>query len=162
MDKLFRLFSKGKKDEPKAKEEEDLVINQQKVKFEIQALKKDEVLDEIVKKLKVGGKQIDSYQNYIKNLDSLICQYKPEKTELEYRFSKANEKNLISNDNSKKEFYFLDPTNIDKMRLVGKIGESPTIFDLTSLHGELIYTYSKINNNNQISLKFSLSKVFQA
>ncbi len=101
MDKLFRLFSKAKKEEPKAKEEEDLVINQKIVKFEIQALRKDEVLEKIVKELKIGGKHIDSYENYIKSLDDLICQYHPEKTELDYRFSKANEKNEISNENRK-------------------------------------------------------------
>ncbi len=33
------------------------------------------------------------------------------------------------------------------MRLVGKIGDSPTILDSTSLHGELIYTYSKTYPN---------------
>ena len=89
MDRFFKMFSKGKNDEPKAKEEEDLVVNNQKIQFEVRQMKKEEILEKLVKDLKIGGKQVDSYENYIKNLDGLLSQYRGDKTELEYRYTKV-------------------------------------------------------------------------
>ena len=95
MDKFFKMFSYGKKEENKAKQEEDLIVNNQKIDFEIKPLEKDKILESLVQEIKIGGKNVDNYENYIKNLDNLFSQYKPEKTELEYRYKKSLEKNSM-------------------------------------------------------------------
>lgn len=141
MDKFFRMFSLGKKEETKNKEEEDLTINQQKVTYEVRPLLKDQILETSVREIKIGGQQVDSYENYIKKLDDLFSQYNSEKNELEYRYTKAIDKNSSQILGIMK--FTLATNNLDKMKIVGKIGDSPTILDETSLYGSLKYSYSK-------------------
>ena len=94
MDRFFKMFSKGlsgKKEEPKKEEEDpmfDLNLN-----FEVTYLKPNEILNSLVKEVKIGGQQIESYENYNFSLHKLISQFNDEASELDYRYKKFIEKN---------------------------------------------------------------------
>lgn len=40
--------------------------------------------------------------------------------------------------------YNIDTSEIDKMKIVGKLGDEPTILDTNSIFGQIAYTYSII------------------
>jgi hypothetical protein len=103
MDRFFKMFSKSsskKEVENKAKEEEDLLF-EGTLNFQVTQLKPNETLNCLVKDLKIGGTTIEDYDSYFNNLDKLFSQYKENITELDYRFNKACEKNEILPDISK-------------------------------------------------------------
>ncbi len=97
MDRFFKMFSKGhssgKKDEPKAKEEEDPMFVENNLNFEVVQMKPNDALNNLVKEIKIGGKHMESYDNYNASLDKLLSQFNEEATELDYRYRKVLEKN---------------------------------------------------------------------
>lgn len=103
MDKFFKFFSKSnnKRDsENKAKEEEDLVFDTS-LSFEVTPVKQNDKLKELVKDIKVGGVNVENFEAYNSGIDKLLSQYNETITELEYRFIKYCEKNEIMPDISK-------------------------------------------------------------
>ena len=96
MDRFFKMFTKGnssgKKDEPKAKEEEDPMF-ENNLNFEVVQMKPNDALNNLVKEIKIGGQHMESYDNYNASLDKLLSQFNEEAMELDYRYRKVLEKN---------------------------------------------------------------------
>jgi hypothetical protein len=109
MNNFFNMFKKmmpGKNSENRSKEEED-PFSDVSLSFEVTPLKSDEVLNNLVKDLKIGGELIESYESFNRGLDKLLAQYKEDSTELEYRYSKVCEKEEILPDLSKITFLYI-------------------------------------------------------
>jgi hypothetical protein len=104
MDRFFKMFSKGlsgKKEEPK-KEEEDPMFDVN-LNFEVTQMKPNEILNSLIKDVKIGGQQMESYENYNLSLDKLLSQFNEEASELDYRYKKIIEKSdMMEVDTGKK------------------------------------------------------------
>jgi hypothetical protein len=95
MDRFFKMFSKGtssnKKEENKAKEEEDLVLPNS-LSFEITQLKSNDILNVLVKDIKIGGVLMENIEHYNSSLVKLLEQFNEGINELDYRYSKFCER----------------------------------------------------------------------
>ncbi len=103
MNNLFNMFKKilpGKEAERKIKEEED-PNGEANFTFEVNPIKSLDVMNYIVKDLKIGGVSIDSYEAFNKALEKLFAQYKGSVREIDYRYSKLCEKEETMVDISK-------------------------------------------------------------
>ena len=97
MDRSIKMNSKSsskKEAENKSKEEEDILF-ESNINFEITQLKPNEILNMLVKELTIGGATIKDYDSYNYNIEKLLSQYKESLTELDYRFNKLCEKDEI-------------------------------------------------------------------
>jgi hypothetical protein len=107
MNNLFSAIKKilpGKELEQKAKEEEDQTVDFN-LSFEVTPIKPDEILNYLVKDIKIGGITIDGYESYIYGLDRLMSQYKYSVREIDYRYQKYCESSDVQMEESKNQSY---------------------------------------------------------
>lgn len=98
MDNFFKMIKNiipPKVDESKRKEEEDNFNTVFNFEISIEESKIYEHLDYFVKGLKVNNKDVESFEDFLSNVDELISEYDVDKTEFDYRYKQYCERNGI-------------------------------------------------------------------